>query len=178
MKTSALVVAGFAAVLVTSTACHAVEATDQQTIAECRDTEVHVDSADRARACSRVLGRRDLSKHEVAEFRCNRAWAYMLSSRLGEAMADFDAAVVAAPDWFLPYNERAFLHLRNGQAKAALSDYNAALKLKPDAVYAHYGRGLALARLGDDVGSSSETSAARRLEPNVGEVFRKLGVSP
>jgi tetratricopeptide (TPR) repeat protein len=88
------------------------------------------------------------------------------------AIADFDAAIAAAPDQPEAYVWRGIVTGEKGDKAGARADYDRALAIDPDYWFAHGAIGLALAAAGDE--DAALATLARALElgrPHSGEFF-------
>ena len=173
---TAVLAACFAAIASTG----AVAQTDDLAarIPVCENRDGHASAQERVAACSAILGGAPLAPASESMAHVNRAWAYSLEGRMGEARADYDIALALNPGSYVIYNERGLFNLRVGQLDAALVDYDAALKLAPATAYSLYGRGLTLLRQGQTARGQDDLAAARRLDSGVDRTFRALGFAP
>ena len=173
---SSVLAACFATVALTSARAQTDDLAARVPVCENRDG--HASASDRVAACSAILGGAPLAPAAEAMAHVNRAWAYSLEGRMGEARADYDIALTLNPGSYVIYNERALFNLRVGRLDAALSDYDTALKIAPQTAYSLYGRGLTLLRKGDTARGQDDLAAARRLDGGVDGTFRALGFGP
>lgn len=63
------------------------------------------------------------------DFVSRRGYCYKVSGASKKAMADFDKAIILAPDEHQHYGNRGQLHLDLKEYKAAFEDYNKAVEL-------------------------------------------------
>ncbi len=80
-------------------------------------------------------------------------------------MADFTAAIAAAPDFALPLYNRANALADRGDYAAALADYTAALRLEPNDLLLYHNRGRVHALLGNYEQAIADNMEALRLQP-------------
>jgi len=88
----------------------------------------------------------------------NRGIRNLRAGQAGEALEDFDAALVLAPRLADAWHWRAQAHSRAGDARAALADLRECLRLEPR----HFAALLTLSRVQEEAGD--EQGALRSLE--------------
>jgi tetratricopeptide (TPR) repeat protein len=113
-----------------------------------------------------------LSGAALADALVDRGLLRVATKNLDGAIADFDAAVAAAPDLAEAYVWRGIVTGETGDMVRAREDYDRALAIDPDYWFAHGAVGLTLAGTGDDDAALAELARALELgEPHRGEFF-------
>ncbi len=87
---------------------------------------------------------------EAPEVLNNRGVAFLKLRKSAEALADFDAAIKARPDYAEAFANRGRVHLDKEDYDAAMQDLDKAIDLKADLGEAYGNRALAHESLGDD----------------------------
>jgi tetratricopeptide (TPR) repeat protein len=102
--------------------------------------------------------------------------------RLPEAIAQYEAALRAQPDFGEAHNNLGNAFFRLGRLSQAIAQYEAALRLQPDTAALHYNLGILLAQTGRLAEAAAHDRAAIRLRPdfaaahlNLGAVLSRLG---
>ena len=85
----------------------------------------------------------------------------MKQSKLHEAIAELDLAILAQPDFALAYNARGFAYYLSRDYRRALADFDEAIRLNPKYVNAYQNRALARKATGDAAGSAEDAAKAR-----------------
>lgn len=88
------------------------------------------------------------------------------------AIAQFDAAIAAAPRSGAAYLNRGLARARKGETDRALADLDRAVRLTPNSARAYYNRSVLLRRLGDADRANADAARALALDPRYGEVVR------
>lgn len=96
----------------------------------------------------------------------NRGNIRVSENKLPEAIADFNQAIVLAPDAPDPYLNRGIAWERMGKWSEAIADYNQVLELYPQDAAAFNNRGNAQAGLGEWQGAIADYLAAVKLAPD------------
>jgi len=144
----------------------------------CANQDGSTPPAARVTACSTLLKQPDMTPEFESTVRTNRAWAFSLLGRMGDARADYDRAVALTPNSHVAHNELALFYLRTGQLDKAIAEYEVALRLRPGAAYSLYGEGIAYIRKGDQARGEDNLAKARLADNNVDRVFESIGVRP
>lgn len=100
------------------------------------------------RDLSRSIESGELSGERLAEAYVDRGTARLLASDVPAALADYDAAIAAAPHYVPAYVWRGQAWDANADRRRASADFDYALTLDPKAWQAYGARGLMLARTG------------------------------
>jgi tetratricopeptide (TPR) repeat protein len=97
--------------------------------------------------------------------RHNRAQVHVALGDLDSALADYDAVIVADPNYSEYHLDRGTLLRRLGRPAAALADYEAAIRCSPPYPEAYYNRADTLAELGDTDRALADFSYVLELDP-------------
>ena len=95
----------------------------------------------------------------------NRGRFYEERGRLDPALADYDAAIAANPNYARAYGNRGKVRQLRGEPDAALSDYSRAIELDHANDRAYAARGTVRQRCGDMDGARSDYTTAIRINP-------------
>jgi tetratricopeptide (TPR) repeat protein len=101
------------------------------------------------RDLSRGIDSGALSGDALAAAYVDRGTLRLLDDDVDAAIADYDAAVAAAPDYVAAYVWRGQARDAKGEDRGALEDFDRAVALDPQAWQAYGARGLMLARTGE-----------------------------
>lgn len=113
-------------------------------VAACTPVEtVQVD-----RDLSRGIESGQLAGDALAAAYVDRGTLRLLNDEIDEAIADYDAAAAAAPDYAATYVWRGQARDAKGEDQGAIEDFDRALALDPQGWQAYGARGLMLARMG------------------------------
>ncbi len=93
-----------------------------------------------------------------------RGFALQRAGRHAEALAAYDRAVEARPDYLEALNNRGFLLAELGRNAEALASFEQALAVRPDAISALVGCGLVLQRMKRPVDALARLDAALAIE--------------
>jgi tetratricopeptide (TPR) repeat protein len=112
-------------------------------------TLVQTDNNDQIIAiCTRAIGS-GIKGKTLAIARNNRGIGHMQKGDLDLAMADFDAAIRADPEYTYAYDNRGAVWHERGQYDLAILDYNTAIRLDPSFLSAYLGRASAFEKMGN-----------------------------
>ena len=98
---------------------------------------------------------------------------YILQSegRLDEAIAQYDIAIKAKPEWYHPYVGRGSAYALKGDYGRAIADLERSVVLNPEHPEAYYERGLVLRQTGETERALDDLARATRLKPELGEAY-------
>jgi tetratricopeptide (TPR) repeat protein len=120
----------------------------------------------RVEACTRALALRDLTRQQHLLLLSARASAL---DELGDhalAIADFDSALVLAPDDAVLHLNRGAARIHDGRPADAIADYDAAIRIRPDWHLPYFNRAVALTDLGQRAAALRDYERAIRLKPD------------
>jgi tetratricopeptide (TPR) repeat protein len=120
----------------------------------------------RVEACTRALAASDLSKRQQLDLLSARAGALDELGDYNRAIADYDSAIVLAPDDAVLYLNRGVAKIHDGRPADAIADYDAAIRLKPDWHLPYFDRAVALGDLGQRAAALKDYARAIRLKPD------------
>lgn len=105
----------------------------------------------------------------------DRGWLELQRGNVDGAIAYYDAALRANPQFALAYRSRAVARHQRGDLRGALADDTVALQLEPLAA-TYLNRGLARHALGDTEGALADYSAALRLNDTDPQPYNNRGM--
>ena len=105
----------------------------------------------------------------------NRGLAYAGSSRLAEAISDYNKAIALNPDYHLAYNNRGLAYAQIGRLTEAIRDYDKAVELNPHYVQAYESRGIAYGQSGCLAQAMQDFDKAIALNPDYAEAYYNRG---
>jgi tetratricopeptide (TPR) repeat protein len=120
----------------------------------------------RVEACTRALALRDLTRQQHLLLLGARASALDELGDHARAIADFDSALVLAPDDAALHLNRGAAKIHDGRPADAIADYDAAIRLRPDWHLPYFNRAVALTDLGQRAAALKDYERAIRLEPD------------
>jgi tetratricopeptide (TPR) repeat protein len=120
----------------------------------------------RVEACSRALALRDLTRQQHLLLLGARASALDELGDHARAIADFDSALVLAPDDAALHLNRGAAKIHDGRPADAIADYDAAIRIRPDWHLPYFNRAVALTDLGRRVAALEDYERAIRLKPD------------
>ena len=120
----------------------------------------------RVEACSRALALRDLTRQQHLLLLSARASALDELGDHARAIADFDSALVLAPDDAVLHLNRGAAKIHDGRPTDAIADYDAAIRLRPDWHLPYFNRAVALTDLGQRAAALKDYERAIRLKPD------------
>jgi tetratricopeptide (TPR) repeat protein len=129
----------------------------------CRDARL--EPLLRVEACTRALALRDLTKQQHLVLLGARASAFDELGDHGRAIADFDSAIVLAPDDAVLHLNRGAAKIHDGRPADAIADYDAAIRIRPDWHLPYFNRAVALTDLGQRAAALKDYERAIRLKP-------------
>lgn len=129
----------------------------------CRD--LRPDPPLRIEACTRALAAPDLTERQQVELLSARARALDELGDYRRAIADYDSAIVLAPDDPVLHLNRGVAKIHDGRPADAIADYDTAIRLKPDWHLPYFDRAVALADLGQRAAALRDYERAVRLKP-------------
>jgi tetratricopeptide (TPR) repeat protein len=130
----------------------------------CRDARLEPPL--RVEACTRALALRDLTKQQHLLLLGARASAFDELGDHAQAIADFDAAIVLAPDDAVLHLNRGAAKIHDGRPADAIADYDAAIRVRPDWHLPYFNRAVALTDLGQRAAALKDYERAIRLKPD------------
>jgi len=107
----------------------------------------------------------------------NRGRAYSLLDQPARAIADYDRAIAADPQYDLPYNNRGVAFDKLKEYDKAIADFNRALKINPDLAIAYEGRGTVLTHKGEYLKAITDFDRALQIDPSIDVVYIDLGIA-
>ncbi len=114
-----------------------------------------------------------------AELLNSRCWLRTVNNdNLDLALADCNAALLAAPSDANALDSRGLVHLKRGDFAASLADYEAALVVEPERGHFLYGRGLARIALGMHAQGNADLQRAEQLEPGITRQYQDYNILP
>jgi tetratricopeptide (TPR) repeat protein len=120
----------------------------------------------RVEACSRAMALRDLTPQQHLLLLGARASALDELGDHARAIADFDSAIVLAPDDAALHLNRGAAKIHDGRPADAIADYDAAIRLRPDWHLPYFNRAVALTDLGQRAAALKDYERAIRLKPD------------
>lgn len=130
----------------------------------CRD--LRPDPPLRIEACARALAAPDLTTRQQVELLSARARALDELGDYRRAIADYDAAIVLAPDDPVLRLNRGVAKIHDGRPADAIADYDTAIRMKPDWHLPYFDRAVALGDLGRRAAALKDYARAIRLKPD------------
>ena len=130
----------------------------------CRDAQLEPPL--RVEACTRALSVRDLTKQQHLLLLSARASALYELGDHARAIADFDAAIVLAPDDAVLHLNRGAAKIHDGRPADAIADYDAAIRVRPAWHLPYFNRAVALTDLGQRAAALKDYERAIRLKPD------------
>lgn len=104
----------------------------------------------------------------------NRGIGYAAEGRLDDALADFNAALEAAPGMIEGFYNRGNINLDLGRNQDAIRDFSAVIETEPRFALAWLNRGLAREQTGDRNGAKRDIGQALALDPSLDAARRAL----
>jgi tetratricopeptide (TPR) repeat protein len=120
----------------------------------------------RVEACTRALDLRDLTRQQHLLLLGARASALDELGDHARAIADFDSAIVLAPDDAVLHLNRGAAKIHDGRPADAIADYDAAIRIRPDWHLPYFNRAVALTDLGQRAAALKDYERAIRLKPD------------
>ena len=128
--------------------------------------DVRLEPPLRVEACTRALAARDLTEQQHLRLLGARASAFDELGDHARAIADFDSALVLAPDDAALHLNRGVAKIHDGRPADAIADYDAAIRLRPDWHLPYFNRAVALTDLGQRAAALKDYERAVRLKPD------------
>lgn len=128
------------------------------------------DSAASIAACTRVLDSGRLVRGERYIGYFNRGWAHRNTGAFDAAIADFDAAADARPDYADTYYSRAIAHGDRGDTARSIADLDLYLTKKGRTWLAHFKRAEQFRRLSETELANAAIAKAEALGPRESKV--------
>ena len=127
--------------------------------------------------CTGVINSGRATSRILAQAFVNRGDAYrMRGNDIDRALADYDAAIRAMPDYALAFASRGFVYLfARPQLDRAIGDFNEAIRLDPASANVFYFRGVAWHEKGDWDRAIADFDRAIRLRPTFAIAYRDRG---
>jgi tetratricopeptide (TPR) repeat protein len=120
----------------------------------------------RIEACARALASHSLSPRQQVDLLSARAGALDELGDYRRAIADYDTAIVLAPDDPVLHLNRGVAKIHDGRPAEAIADYDTAIRLKPDWHLPYFDRAVALGDLGRRAAALEDYARAIRLKPD------------
>jgi tetratricopeptide (TPR) repeat protein len=130
----------------------------------CRD--LRLEPPLRIEACARALAASDLTRRQQLDLLSARAGALDELGNYPRAIADYDSAIVLAPDDAVLHLNRGVAKIHAGRPADAIADYDMAIRLKPDWHLPYFDRAVALSDLGQRAAALKDYERAIRLKPD------------
>lgn len=118
---------------------------------------------------------RELPSHLGAHL--GLAETYLLMQQPTKAEAAYTAAVQAAPDNPLVYNNRGMFFQQTGKLDLARADFSKALELNPNFAVAYTNRGFVAMSEGNPFAAEQDFTASLKIDPNQPAVFSLRGTA-
>ncbi|HEV8388818.1 MAG TPA: tetratricopeptide repeat protein [Dongiaceae bacterium] len=120
----------------------------------------------RVEACARALAASDLTKRQQLDLLTARAAALDQLGDYARAIADYDSAIVLAPDDAVLHLNRGVAKIHDGRPADAIEDYGKAIHLKPDWHLPYFDRAVALGDLGQRAAALKDYERAIQRKPD------------
>ncbi len=120
----------------------------------------------RVEACARALGSPDLTQRQQLDLLAARAAALDELGDYRRAIADYDSAIVLAPDDAVLHLNRGVAKIHDGRPADAIADYDAAIRLKPEWHLPYFDRAVALGDLGQRAAALKDYERAIQRKPD------------
>jgi tetratricopeptide (TPR) repeat protein len=120
----------------------------------------------RVEACARALASPDLTERQQLDLLSARAGALDDLGDYGRAIADYDSAIVLAPDDAVLHLNRGVAKIHDGRPADAIADYDKAIRLKPDWHLPYFDRAVALGDLGRRAAALKDYERAIQRKPD------------
>lgn len=130
----------------------------------CRD--LRLEPPLRIEACARALAAPNLARQQQVELLSARARALDELGDYRRAIADYDSAIILAPDDPVLHLNRGVAKIHDGRPAEAIADYDTAIRLKPDWHLPYFDRAVALGDLGRRAAALKDYERAIRLKPD------------
>jgi tetratricopeptide (TPR) repeat protein len=130
----------------------------------CRDLKLEPPL--RVEACARALAARDLTDRQQLDLLSARAGALDELGDYKRAIADYDSAIVLAPDDAVLHLNRGVAKIHDGRPAEAIEDYDKAIRLKPDWHLPYFDRAVALGDLGQRAAALKDYERAIQRKPD------------
>ncbi|WP_162917336.1 tetratricopeptide repeat protein [Dongia deserti] len=130
----------------------------------CRD--LRLEPPLRVEACARALAAPDLTTREQVELLSARARALDDLGDYKRAIADYDSAIVLAPDDPVLHLNRGVAKIHDGRPTDAIADYDTAIRLKPSWHLPYFDRAVALGDLGQRAAALKDYERAIQRKPD------------
>ena len=140
------------------------------------DCSQSIDRILRIDACTAIIASGTVTGRKLAVAHFNRGNAHDAFGEYSEAIADYDMAILIAPDINAAYYNRANTYAALGEFSRAINDYDETLRLDPDSAAAHNNRGEAYSHLGQNDQAIEDFNQALRIDPSYVDVYRNRGV--
>jgi len=116
-------------------------------------------------ACTRAIEAKKAKGHDLAELYFYRGFEFHNKEDYDRAIAEFDQAIRADPEYAEAYSARGWSLVNRGDLDRALADYNEAIRLDPESALALTRRGYAWYCKGDLPRAFADYDEAIRLGP-------------
>jgi tetratricopeptide (TPR) repeat protein len=120
----------------------------------------------RVEACARALGSPDLTQRQQVDLLAARAGALDELGDYRRAIADYDSAIVLAPDDAVLHLNRGVAKIHDGRPADAIADYDVAIRLRPDWHLPYFDRAVALGDLGQRAAALKDYERAIQRKPD------------
>lgn len=106
----------------------------------------------------------------------NRGIALDVKNETRRAIKDFDAAIVANPDYSIAFYNRGIAHSDLGLLDQAIADFTSAIEIDPTDADAYDARGFALADLREFHAAIDDLTKAIELDPEFSSAYYHRGI--
>jgi len=130
----------------------------------CRDLKLEPPL--RVEACARALASSSLTKRQQLDLLAARAGALDELGDYARAIADYDSAIVLAPNDAVLHLNRGVAKIHDGRPADAIEDYDKAIRLKPDWHLPYFDRAVALGDLGQRAAALKDYDRAIQRKPD------------
>jgi len=120
----------------------------------------------RVEACARALASSSLTKRQQLDLLTARAGALDELGDYGRAIADYDSAIVLAPNDAVLHLNRGVAKIHDGRPADAIEDYDKAIRLKPAWHLPYFDRAVALGDLGQRAAALKDYERAIQRKPD------------
>jgi len=144
-------------------------------LAEIEGKKSHAETADQV--ATQTLERPDLTAEEKSHLLYQRAGARVFLEKYDEAIADFDAAIVATPNLTSAYIGRAEADIRAGRPEKARESYDKMVAALPTQAVAYDYRGVFLQQQGRVNEAIADFNRAVQIDPRYHSAYTNRGFS-
>jgi tetratricopeptide (TPR) repeat protein len=130
------------------------------------DAQQRGDTVAAMRLYTKAIQSGELSGETLAKVHVNRAAIYVAGGQLDAAIADYDAAIRAKPDFAFAFTGRCSAHIREQLYDQAIADCDRAVALEPGYLVAYFNRGIALYYKNQIDRAAADFTKAIEIDPN------------